>query len=109
MEVNLNRVVIEGRLCANTTAAEKPAGLVVSARIANADDYRKRGGEEVERTNFVPVIARNALGEILRKASVGDLVTIEGKLLQEVFFPNGVDGEEVSRLVVDATLVRLYR
>ena len=107
MEVNVNRVVIEGRMCAMPQVSSGPAGVVTFARIASADDYKKRDGEVVERTNFFTVRARNAIAEILRKAGTGDRIIVDGKLTQEVYRESENDAQEHVRVIVDAFLVRL--
>lgn len=104
MSVNLNLVVVAGRLGRDARVREVKGGAVMDFSLA-ITEFSKNGNEFVERTSWVEVRGWNALarnyGEKLKK---GANVVIEGGLRQEKWEKDGVK-KELLRIV--ARLIRM--
>lgn len=104
MSVNLNLVVVAGRLGRDARVREVKGGAVMDFSLA-ISEFSKNGDEFVERTSWVEVSGWNALARNYgAKLKKGCNVVIEGSLRQERWEKDGVK-KEVLRIV--ARVIRM--
>ena len=76
----LNRVILQGRLCADPQLRQTPNGIpVVSLRLAVQRDFGGQNGEQ--KTDFISVVAwRHTAEFISRYFHKGEMMLLEGAL-----------------------------
>ena len=76
----LNKIVIQGRLCADPELRRTQSGTAVaSATVAVDRDFKNQDGSRD--TDFIPVVAWKGTGEMLAKYfSKGRMIVVEGRL-----------------------------
>jgi len=107
LEKHINVVVIEGRVCGPAEVQVLQSGERISVRIASHSDYRdKKEDRVVDVTNFVNIIARKSpIGDILRNARTGDVITVQGALVQESWVDRATNTNR-ERYYVDPIMLR---
>ncbi len=76
----LNRIVIQGRLCADPELRRTQSGTAVaSATVAVNRDFKNQDGSRD--TDFIPVVAWKGTGEMLAKNFIkGRMIVVDGRL-----------------------------
>ena len=101
-----NRVVLMGNLTRDPEVRQTSAGTTVAdLGLATNEVYRDRGGEKVEKTCFVDVVAWGRQAEVCAQyLSKGRPVLVEGRLQLDQWQTQ--EGQKRSRLRVRADSVR---
>ena len=76
----LNRIVIQGRLCADPELRRTNSGTAVaSVNVAVDRDFKAQDGSR--ETDFIPVVAWKGVGETLAKYfTKGRMIVVDGRL-----------------------------
>ena len=76
----LNRIVIQGRLCADPELRRTNSGTAVaSVNVAVDRDFKNQDGSRD--TDFIPIVAWKGTGEMLAKYfSKGRMIVVDGRL-----------------------------
>lgn len=76
----LNKIVIQGRLCADPELRRTQSGTAVaSVTVAVDRDFKNQDGNRD--TDFIPIVAWKGTGEMLAKCfSKGRMIVVEGRL-----------------------------
>ena len=76
----LNRIVIQGRLCADPELRRTNSGTpVTTVNVAVDRDFKNQDGSRD--TDFIPIVAWKGTGEMLAKYfSKGRMIVVEGRL-----------------------------
>ena len=76
----LNRIVIQGRLCADPELRRTNSGTpVTTVNVAVDRDFKNQDGSRD--TDFIPVVAWKGIGETLAKYfTKGRMIVVEGRL-----------------------------
>ena len=76
----LNRIVIQGRLCANPELRRTQSGTAVaSVTVAVDRDFKNQNG--TRDTDYIPVVAWKGTGELLAKHfTKGRMIVVDGRL-----------------------------
>jgi single-strand DNA-binding protein len=79
--MQLNKVLIIGRLCADPELRYAGSTEITECRLASNYSYRRKDGEEVEEVCFLDVTLFGKAGESIRKhAQKGSGIMFEGRL-----------------------------
>ncbi len=90
--MNLNKVLLIGRVSQEVEARELPSGqLVATINIATNRMYKDRNGEQRSDTQFHRIVAWSKLGETCKQyLQKGQLIFVEGRIQYRTWLtPNG--------------------
>jgi len=105
----INKVFLQGRLTKNPEVITLETGTkVANFSIAYNRPYKDKDGNWQEETSFFDVKAFNGLTEKVQKLRKGDMVLIEGHLVQERW-QDKETGKTLSRVRIIAEKIQLLK
>ena len=103
----INKVFIQGRLTKNPEVIQTQSGTkVANFSVAYNRPYKDKDGNWQEETSFFDVKAFNGLTEKVSKLQKGDMILIEGRLVQERWEK---DGKSASKIRIIAERIQLLK